>query len=54
MAVVPDVFGQMLEKCRGEVRGGKKFRFKNKLLSVDGSVIDLSVTMYDWAQVSPD
>jgi hypothetical protein len=44
------VFEQVLEKCRREVRGGKKFRFKNKLLSLDGSVIDLSVTMYDWAQ----
>jgi Transposase DDE domain/Domain of unknown function (DUF4372) len=44
------VFEQLLEKCRGEVRGGKKFRFKNKLLSLDGSVIDLSVTMYDWAK----
>jgi Domain of unknown function (DUF4372) len=27
------VFEQLLDKCRGEVRGGKKFRFKNKLLS---------------------
>jgi hypothetical protein len=44
------VFGQLLGKCQGEVRGGKKFRFKNKLLSLDGSVIDLSVTMYDWAK----
>src|SRR5579863_4125403 len=44
------VFEQVLEKCRREVRGGKKFRFKNKLLSLDGSVIDLSVTMYDWAK----
>lgn len=44
------VFEQLLEKCQAEVRGGKKFRFKNKLLSLDGSVIDLSVTMYDWAK----
>jgi len=44
------VFEQLLAKCRGEVRGGRKFRFKNKLLSLDGSVIDLSVTMYDWAK----
>ncbi len=44
------VFEQLLGKCRGEVRGGTKFRFKNKLLSLDGSVIDLSVTMYDWAK----
>ena len=44
------VFGGLLEKCQREVRGGKKFRFKNKLLSLDGSVIDLSATMYDWAK----
>ena len=44
------VFEQLLEKCQREVRGGKKFRFKNKLLSLDGSVIDLSATMYDWAR----
>lgn len=44
------VFEQLLEKCQREVRGSKKFRFKNKLLSLDGSVIDLSATMYDWAQ----
>jgi hypothetical protein len=44
------VFEQLLEKCQREVRRGKKFRFKNKLLSLDGSVIDLSATMYDWAK----
>ena len=44
------VFEQLLKKCQREVRGGKKFRFKNKLLSMDGSVIDLSATMYDWAK----
>jgi len=47
------VFGQLLEKCQQEVksRGGrKKFRFKNKLMSLDGSVIDLSVSLYDWAK----
>jgi Transposase DDE domain/Domain of unknown function (DUF4372) len=44
------VFEQLQKKCQREVRGGKKFRFKNKLLSLDGSVIDLSATMYDWAR----
>ena len=47
------VFHQLLEKCQGEVtaRGGrKKFRFKNKLASLDGSIIDLSATMFDWAK----
>jgi len=47
------VFNQLLEKCQTEVtaRGGrKKFRFKNKLVSLDGSIIDLSATMFDWAK----
>jgi hypothetical protein len=47
------IFGQLLEKCRAEVaaRGGrKKFRFKNKLMSLDGSIIDLSASMFDWAK----
>ena len=47
------VFGQLLEKCQTEVaaRGGRnKFRFKNKLMSLDGSIIDLSATMFDWAK----
>jgi Transposase DDE domain/Domain of unknown function (DUF4372) len=47
------VFEQLLEKCQAEVaaRGGrKKFRFKNKLVSLDGSIIDLSATMFDWAK----
>jgi hypothetical protein len=47
------VFEQTLFKCQALVqgRGGrKKFRFKNKLLSLDGSIIDLSVSMFDWAK----
>jgi hypothetical protein len=27
-----------------------KFRFKNKLMSLNASVIELSVTMFDWAK----
>ncbi len=26
-----------------------KFRFKNKLMSLDGSIIDLSASLFDWA-----
>jgi hypothetical protein len=48
------VFEQTLGKCRElmESQGGrkKKFRFKNKLMSLDGSIIDLSVRMFDWAK----
>jgi hypothetical protein len=32
-----------------EVVGKKKFRFKNKLISMDSSIIDLCLGMFDWA-----
>lgn len=44
------VFEQLLGRCQGVVGPRKKFRFKNKLLSIDASVIDLCASMYDWAQ----
>lgn len=31
-------------------RAYRKFRFKNKLMSLDGSIIDLSATMFNWAK----
>jgi hypothetical protein len=47
------VFQQTYGKCQELVSrqgGRKKFRFKNKLASLDGSIIDLSVSMFDWAK----
>jgi len=47
------LFEQTLYKCQELVQsqgGRKKFRFKNKLMSLDGSVIDLSVSLFDWAK----
>ena len=46
------IFMQLLEKCQMETaaRSRRKFRFKNKLMSLDASVIELSSTMFDWAQ----
>jgi len=47
------VFEQLLAKCQLAVagRGGrKKFRFKNKLISLEASVIDLSLSLFNWAQ----
>jgi hypothetical protein len=32
------------------IKKGKKFRFKNKLVSLDSSTIDLCLQMYDWAK----
>ena len=46
------VFYQFLERCRREaVQKGHKFRFKNKLLSLDATVIDLCLSMYNWAML---
>jgi hypothetical protein len=44
------VFHQLLAKCHGQLQGTKrKFRFKNKLLSIDATVIDLCASVFDWA-----
>src|SRR3989454_558653 len=46
------VFGQMLVKCQSMASSSgfkKKFRFKNKLASLDASTIDLCLELYDWA-----
>ena len=44
------VFFSLLASCRAQVNGKKKFRFKNKLVSLDSTVIDLCLSMYDWAR----
>ena len=44
------VFEQLLATCQPLAKGKRKFRFKNKLYSIDASVIDLCLSMYDWAQ----
>ncbi len=44
------VFFTLLERCRGQVKGRKKFRFKNKLVSLDSTIIDLCISIFDWAK----
>jgi hypothetical protein len=47
------VFEQLLGRCQSGVAGQggkKKFRFKNRLLSLDATVIDLCVSLFDWAE----
>jgi hypothetical protein len=44
------VFGQLLDKCRSIAPSKKKFRFRNKLYSLDSSVIDLCLSLFDWAK----
>jgi hypothetical protein len=43
------VFHGLFEKVAAKVRGPRKFRFKNKLLSLDSTTIELCLAMYDWA-----
>ena len=44
-------FYEVLQTCRTVAPGKKaKFRFKNKLLSLDASVIDLCLTLFPWAE----
>ncbi len=45
------MFYHLLEKCQTMARLEKrKFRFKNKLFSLDATVIELCVTLFDWAK----
>lgn len=47
--VYQDQFYALLGRCQQEAGGGHKFRFKNKLVSLDSTTISLCVSMYDWA-----
>jgi len=43
------IFYRLLEKCR-DVTPKHKFRFNNPLYSIDATVIDLCLSMFDWAK----
>ena len=43
------LFFELLEKCRA-VSPKKQFRFRNKLISMDSTVIELCASMFDWAR----
>jgi hypothetical protein len=44
------VFHQLLGRCQALAKGKKKFRFRNKLMSLDATVIDLCAEVFDWAR----
>ena len=44
------IFYALFEKVAAKVSGKRKFRFKNKLVSLDSTTIDLCLSMYDWAK----
>lgn len=49
-----DLFGLLYAQVQSApvMPGKKKFRFKHKLFSLDGSLIDLSMKVFPWADVS--
>ncbi len=42
------LFYDLLEQCQA-ISPKKKFRFKNRLLTLDSSMIELCASMFDWA-----
>ncbi len=44
------VFYRLFERVSGSIRPPKKFRFKHKLVSLDSTVIDLCLSVFDWAR----
>lgn len=44
------VFGQLYQRVSASVAAPRKFRFKNKLVSLDASTIDLCLSVFDWAK----
>ena len=45
-----DLFYETYEFCRKHSPGGHKFRFKNKLLSLDSTTISLCLSLFPWAE----
>jgi hypothetical protein len=45
-----DLFYQTLEFCQKAAPGKHKFRFKNKLLSLDSTTISLCLNLFPWAK----
>ena len=47
-----DMFEKLYQRCAAEAmhRGKRKFRFRNKLLSLDATVIPLCIKTFDWAK----
>jgi hypothetical protein len=45
------IFLKLLERCQSQIQpGNRKFRFKNKLISMDSTTIDLCLSVFDWAR----
>ena len=45
-----ELFHELHGLCAGAWRGKRKFRFKNKVYSMDATVIDLCLSLFPWAK----
>src|SRR5262249_38666199 len=50
LAAVPGGLPRAAGPLSAPARGRRKFRFKNKLVSLDSTVIDLCASLFDWAK----
>jgi hypothetical protein len=48
--IFEETFYRLLHRAQSQITGKHKFRFKNKLYSMDTTVIDLCLSMFDWAR----
>src|SRR5258708_27021183 len=46
----PCCFGILFARCQQAAGTRQGFRFRNPLLSIDGTIIQLCATMFDWAK----
>jgi hypothetical protein len=44
------VFHILFARCQQAASGRRSFRFRNPLMSIDGTIIELCATMFDWAK----
>jgi hypothetical protein len=44
------LFHRLLARCQGLTSARHRFRFKNKLVSMDATSIDLCASLFDWSQ----
>jgi hypothetical protein len=44
------VFGTLFARCQGLAGAQRRFRFRNPLRSIDGTIIELCAAIYDWAK----
>ena len=48
--IFEETFYHVLKHAQSSIQGKRTFRFKNKLFSMDATVIDLCLNLFDWAK----